>query len=128
MQNLPSFNKLMKPERKGIIFISDVLTAFVAVVLKALYYSTRDRLRAVSLFSVVRRAKRDPSSKTRDTQMATRARVRALPLLNRKKKRDCSQSILAMTSLVCLVTSLGFSKRNSLILGNRATLYFTAVV
>ena len=32
----------MKPERKRIIFISDVLTAFVVVVLKALYYSTHD--------------------------------------------------------------------------------------
>ena len=55
------------------------------------------RLRAVSLFC-------SPSSKTRDTQMATRvrprfARLAASPLpraallsLNLKKKRDCSQS------------------------------------
>ena len=66
------------------------------------------RLRAVSLFSVVRLAKRETREWPRARLMArdgrgTRprfarlaasplARACALPLLNRKKKRDCSQS------------------------------------
>ena len=44
-----------------------------------------------------------PSSKTRDTQMATRvtdgSRAPSLLSLNRKKKRDCSQSIIEQWSL-----------------------------
>ena len=70
-----------------------------------------NRLRAVSLFSVVRRAKRETRKWPRARLMARdgrgtkkadalvsrvsrlrRSRARALPLLNRKKKRDCSQS------------------------------------
>ena len=65
-----------------------------------------NRLRAVSLFSVVRRAKRETREWPRARLMArdgsrprfarlaasSLARACALPLLNRKKKRDCSQS------------------------------------
>ena len=63
-----------------------------------------DRLRAVSLFSVVRRAKRETRAKrwwqlfekaatiVSGVSRLRRSRARALPLLNRKKKRDCSQS------------------------------------
>ena len=63
------------------------------------------RLRAVSLFSVVRRAKRETRKWPRARLMARdgaalvsrvsrlcRSRARAFPLLNRKKKRDYSQS------------------------------------
>ena len=62
----------------------------------------KPRLRAVSLFSVVRRAKRETRKWPRARLMALvsrvsrlrRSRARALPLLakHRKKKRDCSQS------------------------------------
>ena len=73
------------------------------------------RLLAVSLFSVVRRAKRETrkwpcvwlmAREGRDNSFSSRAaalvsrvsrlrrpRARAFPLLNRKKKRDCSQSV-----------------------------------
>ena len=69
-----------------------------------------NRLRAVSLFSVVRRAKRETREWPRARLMARDGRGRprfarlaasplaracALPLLNRKKKRDCSQSTFA---------------------------------
>ena len=57
------------------------------------------RLRAVSLFSVVRRAKRETRKWPRawlvvisHVSRLRRSCARALPLLNRKKKRDCSQS------------------------------------
>jgi len=81
------------------------------------------RLRAVSLFSG------SPLSKTRDTQnghardwwreMAAalvsrvsrlrRSRARALPLLNRKKKRDCSQSSVVGTCCAKFETGQTFS-------------------
>ena len=53
------------------------------------------RLRAVSLFSVVHRAKRETRKWPRAWLMALRrSRARALLSLNLKKKRDCSQSIV----------------------------------
>ena len=77
---------------------------------KFLRTSLLARLRAVSLFSVVRQAKRETRKGPRAWLMARDGRgtkkemiffsgyhprfARALSLLNRKKKRDCSQSII----------------------------------
>ena len=51
------------------------------------------RLRAVSLFSwSVEQEARDAQMTIRVTELTLTSRARALPLLNLKKKRDCSQS------------------------------------
>ena len=91
----------------GIIRNWEPKTEIIAEELEELRRTTYIRLRAVSLFFC------SPSSKTRDTQMATRvtdsarrkrhvsrvsrlrlSRARALLSVNLKKKRDCSHSRL----------------------------------
>ena len=94
------------------------------------------RLRPVSLFSVVRRAKRETRKWPRARLMARdgrgtkkeslsfssraaalvslvsrlrRSRARALPLLNWKKKRDCSQSKTGSVGKLHVLTTLKYS-------------------